>query len=66
MKKIVICLALLSTLVAASCRKTCECKRYDGGIDTYEIDDLNAEGKTCSDMEQLYYGRLYISCSRVF
>ncbi len=65
MRKLFIGLIMCVSLLAASCAKTCECKRYDGGVDTYDIEDLNAEGMSCADKELLYFGRLYITCDRV-
>ena len=43
-------MVLLATLSTTSCNKRCQCIRYDGGIDEYSTEDVNALGKSCSEM----------------
>ncbi len=57
--------AIAALLLFASCGKTCRCYRYDGGVDEFDIDELDSQGKGCADMEQENSGRKYSYCERV-
>lgn len=47
---------ILLLLLAQSCDKRCQCVQYDGGIVDFTPEELEAEGKTCS--EKIYYENL--------
>lgn len=40
-------------LTLQSCHKRCQCIGYNGGIVEYTPEEVNAQGKTCSNM--IYY-----------
>lgn len=65
MKKLTILIAVL-LLLCTSCRKTCRCYRFDGDVDEFDMEDLNAEGRTCESMENFDLGLTYSLCERVF
>ncbi len=63
-KKIYI-LIIVAMLFVVSCGKTCRCYRYDGDADEFDIAQLEEEGKTCVQMEQVDFGTTYSECSKV-
>ncbi|MBR6990838.1 MAG: hypothetical protein IKH97_01295 [Bacteroidales bacterium] len=56
MKRTFIILPLLLTILAQSCNKRCQCIAYNGGTVEYSTEELDALGKTCSEMR--YYDGL--------
>lgn len=49
-------------LTLSSCHKTCSCTKYDGQIDKYSNEQVEAHGTSCSGMIYMYNTRYYSLC----
>lgn len=63
MKKVVI-VAFAVVLLLASCSKKCRCYRYDGNVDEFTPEELDAKDFTCEGMEQFDFGQVYSICEK--
>ena len=64
-RRLLLLLAVLSTMVLTSCEKTCRCYRYDGDVDEFTKEELQQRDKSCTDMESSYMGNRYSLCENV-
>ncbi|MBP5548194.1 MAG: hypothetical protein J6X58_04810 [Bacteroidales bacterium] len=64
MKKAAIVIFVFS-LLAVSCGKTCRCYRYDGNVEEFDLEELEAQGTSCSYLENTNFGLTYSLCEKV-
>lgn len=63
-KRLLISFSLVA-LLFVSCGKTCRCYRYDGNVDEFDVEELEANGTTCQLMEETDFGLRYSLCEKV-
>lgn len=67
MKKYLPLLAILLLIACLNaCQKTCRCYHYNGDIIEYDVEELQEQGLSCIDMENINLGLTYSLCERVF
>lgn len=67
MKKLLLFAALAVILLCTSCRKTCRCYAYDGNIYDFDMEYLQEQDVSCSNMKYFVdNGLTYSMCERVF
>ena len=63
--KLLLFVLVLAVLSLASCAKTCRCYTYYGNVDEFDLDQLEAEGTSCVEMENVDFGTTYSLCEKV-
>ena len=63
-KKVLLSLAVVVTLFV-SCGKTCRCYRYDGNVDEFDMEEIEADSTTCAGKELINFGLTYSLCETV-
>lgn len=65
-RRYVLLMLLLSVTVSvASCNKTCRCYRYDGDVEEFSMEELQADSVSCVGMETVNFGLTYALCEKV-
>ncbi|MBQ6652222.1 MAG: hypothetical protein IJM81_02335 [Prevotella sp.] len=63
MRKSLVLLAVAVVLLG-SCSKRCRCYRYDGDVEEFTDEELEAKDFTCEGMEQFDFGQVYSICEK--
>ena len=66
MKRTFFVLACIGMMVAfVGCKRNCRCYRYDGSAVVYSEEELDALGKSCSQMEDSDMGLVNSLCEKI-